>query len=179
MNIIYSLTFYFLFFPRFCYPQHYLLNDFKSSIAVVKRGMPIQEKFNYNCVTQSMEFMSGEEILRLEPISQVDTLYLDNHKMIPYGTRFLEVFHQSPEFTLLIDHKRKVKEDGKIGAMGIKDPERGTECGSSYFGCRLSPGLGKRGGTLYLSRRDILLAENRKEDETVPRSEIAGQASTG
>ena len=100
--------------------QHYLLEDFKTCIAVVKGGMPIQEKFNYNCVTQAMEFMSGTEILRLNPISQIDTLYLDGHKMIPYGTRFLEVFHRSPELTLLIDHKRKVKEDGKIGAMGIK-----------------------------------------------------------
>lgn len=64
--------------------------------------------------------MSGEDILRLDPISQIDTLYLEGYKMIPYGTRFLEVLYQSPEFSLLIDHKRKMKEDGKIGAMGIK-----------------------------------------------------------
>lgn len=100
--------------------QRYLLDDFKFCIAVVKGGMPIQEKFNYNCVTQSMEFMSGGEILRLDPISQIDTLYLDGHKMIPYGTRFLEVYYHSSEFSLLIDYKWKVKEGGKIGAMGIK-----------------------------------------------------------
>ena len=100
--------------------QRYLLDDFKLCIAVVKGGMPIQEEFYYNCVTQSMEFMSGREILRLDPISQIDTLYLDGHKMIPYGTRFLEVFFQSPEFTLLVDFKSKVIESGKIGAMGIK-----------------------------------------------------------
>ena len=100
--------------------QHYLLDEFKASIAVVKGGMPIQERFNYNCVTQTMEFLSGDDILRLEPISQIDTLYLDGHKMIPYGTRFLEVFYQTPAFSLLIDYKRKMKEDGKIGAMGIK-----------------------------------------------------------
>lgn len=100
--------------------QRYLLDDFKPCIAVVKGSMPIRERFNYNCVTQAMEFMDGESILRLEPISQIDTLYLDGHKMIPYGTRFLEAFYQSPAFTLLIDYKRKMKEDGKIGAMGIK-----------------------------------------------------------
>lgn len=114
-----------LFFSLSCWIQNviaqcYLLDDFKSCIAVVKGGMPIKEKFNYNCVTQTMEFLDGENILRLEPISQIDTLYLDGHKMIPYGTRFLEVFYQSPEFTLLVDHKRKMKEGGKIGAMGIK-----------------------------------------------------------
>ena len=102
------------------FAQRYLLADFKTCIAVAKGGIPIQERFNYNCVTQTMEFMSGEDILRLDPISQIDTLYLEGHKMIPYGTRFLEVLYQSPEFSLLIDHKRKMKEDGKIGAMGIK-----------------------------------------------------------
>ena len=109
----------FLMFQETC-AQRYLLDDFKVCIAVVKGGMPIQEKFNYNCVSQSMEFMSGADILRLDPISQIDTLYLDTHKMTPYGTRFLEVFYQSPEFSLLIDYKRKMVEDGKIGAMGIK-----------------------------------------------------------
>ena len=100
--------------------QRYLLDDFKPCVAVVKGGMPIQERFNYNCVTQSMEFICGGEILRLDPISQIDTLYLDGHKMIPYGTRFLEVYYHSLEFSLLIDYKWKMKEDGKIGAMGIK-----------------------------------------------------------
>lgn len=102
------------------YSQGYLLDEFKLCIAIAKGGMPIQEKFNYNCVTQAMEFLNGKDILRLEPINQIDTLYLDGHKMIPYGTRFLEVFYRSSEFSLLIDHKRKIIEDGKIGAMGIK-----------------------------------------------------------
>ena len=116
-----TLIFLFLFLPvQAIVAQRYLLNDFKPCIAIAKGGLPIQESFNYNCVTQTMEFMSGEDILRLDPISQIDTLYLDGHKMIPNGTRFLEVFYQSLEFSLLIDHKRKMKEDGKIGAMGIK-----------------------------------------------------------
>ena len=112
--LVFSLSFQVLF------AQRYLLNDFKPCIAVAKGGLRIQECFNYNCITQSMEFKSGDEILRLAPISQIDTLYLENYKMIPYGTRFLEVFYQSPTFILLIDYKRSLKEDGKIGAMGIK-----------------------------------------------------------
>ena len=116
-----KLFFLALSFPfQVLFAQQYLLNDFKPCIAVTKGGLPIQECFNYNCVTQTMEFLSGEERLRLEPISQIDTLYLEEHKMIPYGTRFLEVFYQSPAFSLLIDYKRSMKEEGKIGAMGIK-----------------------------------------------------------
>ena len=115
------LLFLFLFLSvHTSYSQAYLLDEFKVCIAIAKGSMPIQEKFNYNCVTQAMEFLSGDEILRLDPINQIDTLYLDRHKMIPYGTRFLEVCYQTVEFSLLIDHKRKMKEDGKIGAIGIK-----------------------------------------------------------
>ena len=100
--------------------QCYLLDDFKTSIAVVKGGIPIQEKFNYNCVTQTMDFLDGNQILRLDPISQIDTLYLDSHKMIPYGTRFLDMVYRSEVFSLLADYKRKIVNDGRVGAMGIK-----------------------------------------------------------
>ena len=100
--------------------QQYLLDKFKLSIAVVKRGMPIQEYFNYNCITQSMEFLSEGDVMRLTPINQIDTLYLGVHKMIPYGTRFLDVVYRSTDFSLLIDYKRKIINEGKVGALGIK-----------------------------------------------------------
>lgn len=96
------------------------MKEFKTCIAVTRTGIPIMEKFNYNCVTQVMEFINEDNVLRLNPISQIDTLYLDTHKMIPYGTRFLDVYYHSSRFTLLIDYKCKIKENGKIGAMGIK-----------------------------------------------------------
>lgn len=117
-KIIVFVSFLSLSFQGF--GQQYLLDDFKTSIAVVKGGMLIQEKFNYNCVTQSMEFLSEGDIMRLTPINQIDTLYLDTHKMIPYGTRFLDVVYRSSEFSLLVDYKRKIVNEGKVGALGIK-----------------------------------------------------------
>lgn len=101
--------------------QKYLLPNFKLCLATShKGGQPIQEQFNYNCESQTMEFLDGDAIMRLEPINQIDTLYLDTHKMIPYGTHFLEVLYTSPKFCMLIDHKRKAVNEGKIGAMGLK-----------------------------------------------------------
>ena len=135
--------------------QRYLLDEFKTCIAVAKGSMPIQERFNYNCVTQTMEFMSGEDILRLEPISQIDTLYLDGHKMIPYGTRFLEVFHRSPEFSLLVDYKRKMKEDGKIGAMGIKTQNGVQNVDHRTLGADYRQGW-ERGVDIYTYQDDTL-----------------------
>ena len=135
--------------------QRYLLDEFKTCIAVAKGSMPIQERFNYNCVTQTMEFMSGEDILRLEPISQIDTLYLDGHKMIPYGTRFLEVFYRSPEFSLLVDYKRKMKEDGKIGAMGIKTQNGVQNVDHRTLGADYRQGW-ERGVHIYTYQDDTL-----------------------
>ena len=135
--------------------QRFLLDEFKTCIAVAKGSMPIQERFNYNCVTQTMEFMSGEDILRLEPISQIDTLYLDGHKMIPYGTRFLEVFHRSPEFSLLVDYKRKMKEDGKIGAMGIKTQNGVQNVDHRTLGADYRQGW-ERGVDIYTYQDDTL-----------------------
>lgn len=101
--------------------QVYLLPDFELSVATGKHGnRPIQERFNYNCVTRTMEFLDNENILKLDPISQIDTLYLGNHKMIPYGTCFLDVVYISPEFSMLVDYKRRVVNKGKVGAMGLK-----------------------------------------------------------
>lgn len=109
-----------MFFSFQGFAQQYLLNDFMISIAVVKGGMPIQERFNYNCVTQTMEFIREGDIMKLTPINQIDTLYLGKHKMIPYGTRFLDVVYKSMEFSYLIDYKRKIVNEGKVGALGIK-----------------------------------------------------------
>lgn len=117
--------------------QKYLLPDFKSCIAISKNnGRPIQEKFNYNCETQTMEFLDGEYIMKLDPISQIDTLYLDTHKMIPYGTHFLEVIYVSNKFSLLVDHKRKAVNQGKTGAMGLKTQGTVENVDFSSFGGR-------------------------------------------
>lgn len=117
--------------------QKYLLPDFKLCVATTKNGgQPIQAEFNYNCVNQSMEFLDGEEIMQLNPISQIDTLFLDNHKMIPYGNHFLDVVYVSPQFCMLIDYKRKIVNEGKVGAMGLKTQGTVENVDFSSFGGR-------------------------------------------
>lgn len=96
----------------------YMLNDFTISIATAKHGIPIRAAFNYNCVKQEMHFEEDGEIFKLESINNIDTLYLGNHKMIPYAGRFLDVAYITPRYKLLIDHKVKKINKGKKGAMG-------------------------------------------------------------
>lgn len=97
----------------------YLLNEFTTSVATSKQGPPIKASFNYDCVKQQMQFEEEGEILKLESINNIDTLYLGDHKMVPYMNRFLEVVHIVPHYILLIDHKRKIINEGKRGAMGV------------------------------------------------------------
>lgn len=59
----------------------YLLPSYQESVASSKRGLPLKELFNYNCQTQRMEFKSGEDIMELADINNVDTLYLGTHKV--------------------------------------------------------------------------------------------------
>ena len=101
--------------------QEYLLPEFKIAVATVKKGgQPIQASFNYNCVTQTMEFREGENVMKLTPIQHIDTLYLDNHRMIPYGTHFLDVISRTFHYAFLADYKRVRINKGKTGGMGIK-----------------------------------------------------------
>lgn len=57
-------------------------------------------------------------ILKLEDINNIDTLFLGSHKMIPYAGRFLEMTRTTSDYTLLVDHKRRLINKGKKGAMG-------------------------------------------------------------
>lgn len=117
--------------------QEYLLEDFKTSIATVKKGgQPIQACFNYNCVTQTMEFREGTEVMKLTPIQHIDTLYLENHRMIPYGTHFLDVVSRTPKYAFLIDYKRTRVNKGKTGGMGIRTQGTVENVDFSSFGGR-------------------------------------------
>lgn len=96
----------------------YLLNDFTTAIATTKEGSPIRAAFNYDCAKQEMHFGEDGEIFKLESIENIDTLYLGEHKMIPYAGRFLDVVHITPQYKLLLDYKIKKANKGKKGAMG-------------------------------------------------------------
>lgn len=113
----------------------YLLPSYQESIASSKRGLPLKEFFNYNCQSQRMEFKSGEDIMELADIANVDTLYLGSHKMVPYAGRFLDVIYKSPAFSILADYKLRRVNKGKTGALGINTHMGGVDnVDLSYLG---------------------------------------------
>lgn len=96
----------------------YLLDDFTVSVASTKQGNLIRASFNYDCVKQEMQFEENGEVFKLESINNIDTLYLGNHKMVPYNNRFVDMVYDNPHYTLFVDYKRKIINAGKKGAMG-------------------------------------------------------------
>ncbi|MDL2222043.1 hypothetical protein LJC35_05780 [Parabacteroides sp. OttesenSCG-928-N08] len=111
----------FLLFPMMIQAQEqvkrYLIDEFTTAVATTK-GLPIRASFNYDCVKQEMQFEEDGEVFRLDNINNIDTLILDGHKMIPFANRFVEVVHTTDQYQLLLDHKIKINNKGKKGAMG-------------------------------------------------------------
>lgn len=94
--------------------SQYLMPEFTVSIAKMKQGLPLREKFNYDCVSQRMVFLDQDEIMALSNVEMLDTLFLGQHKMIPYLSRFLDVVYSGLSFSLLVDYKYKKVNEGKI-----------------------------------------------------------------
>ena len=107
----------------------YLIGKEIWSIATVKDGLPLRERFDYNCEKQRMEFLDQYNLnLELVDIATIDTIFLGNHKMIPYQNRFLEVYYKSPSYELKVDYKLSAANRGKMNrGMGIKTQANGIE----------------------------------------------------
>lgn len=107
----------------------YLLEENTLCIATMKAGLPLRERFNYNCESQRLEFLDEDGVNRelINP-EDVDTLYLGSHKMVPYQQRFLDVYYKAPAFELLIDYKLSAANKGKVNnGFGIKSQANGIE----------------------------------------------------
>lgn len=107
----------------------YLIGKEIWSIATVKDGLPLRERFDYNCEKQRMEFLDQYNLnLELVDIANIDTIFLGNHKMIPYQNRFLEIYYKSPSYELKVDYKLSAANRGKMNrGMGIKTQANGIE----------------------------------------------------
>lgn len=99
----------------------YLLPEFTTSIALMKNGSLIRERFNYNCETQQVEFIDDAgQLMMMEGAMLIDTLRLGTHRLTPYKEHFIDRQFTSPAFTFYVDYRVRVVQDGKIGAMGLK-----------------------------------------------------------
>lgn len=98
----------------------YLLPEFTHSVAKMKSGMPIRDRFNYNCETQQLEFLGeNNELMKMENVANIDTLWLGKYRLVPYQGHMISLKKRFGKNALYVDYKVKKLKQGSVGAYGI------------------------------------------------------------
>lgn len=114
--------------------SRYLLPEFTTSVARMKNGSFIRERFNYNCESQQVEFIDDSgNIMMMEGAMLIDTLKLGSHNLTPYKEHFIDRQYISDEFVFFVDYHVRVVEDGKVGAMGFKTHAGVQQVSRAYY----------------------------------------------
>ncbi|MDQ6815547.1 MAG: hypothetical protein M3040_17595, partial [Bacteroidota bacterium] len=96
---------------------HYVFPAFIEGTVRQKSGETNKALFNYNSVTEEMIFDQGGQQLALDKIENVDTVYIQNRKFVPFGNVFYEVA-TTGAMPLFIQHKTQLIPPGNNTGMG-------------------------------------------------------------
>ena len=96
----------------------YYFNDFTLGRVLLKNKQFANGKFNYDLVNHQMHYLDGNTDMIVENLSDIEVIVIDTVRFMPFTDRFLEVL-QGEQATLLLDREIKVREYGKVGAMGV------------------------------------------------------------
>jgi hypothetical protein len=95
----------------------YLYPAFYNGRVLMKDSTVHNRLLNYNAVTQEMVFIENNKKLAIANTSDVDTVYILNHKFIPAGKQFYEVAWKD-SFSLLISYAARIETIGAQGPYG-------------------------------------------------------------
>lgn len=93
----------------------YLYADFTEGRVLQKSGSVSKTTLNYNMLTQEMIFKQGEQLLALDKIKDIDTVFLNNTKFIPGDNMFYEVATQTPVALLIQYSSDIIPQGGETG----------------------------------------------------------------
>lgn len=95
----------------------YLFAEFYPATILFKSGAREQERLNYNVVKEKMVYVQEGRLKVLE-MTGIDTVYLGDKKMIPFGNTFCEVLAISPGM-VYIRHRFKISnKENPVGYGG-------------------------------------------------------------
>lgn len=97
--------------------HHYVLPAFMEGTVKQKSGESNKALLNYNSVTEEMIFDQKGQQLALDKIENVDTVYIQNRKFVPFGNVFYEVA-ATGAIPLFIQHKTQLIPPGNNTGMG-------------------------------------------------------------
>lgn len=98
--------------------NRYMFEEFTNGKVLMKNRGVVNTTFNYDWISQEINYMNGQEQMILTGLEMIDTVYMADRKFIPYGNIFLEVIPVGEDF-LFVNWKMDVKNKGKAGAMGM------------------------------------------------------------
>jgi len=106
--------------------SNYLFEEFKQGSVKFKNKAPAQALLNYDMLLQEMQFMQGENVMILQELNTIDTIFIEGRKFIPQRNVFLEKI-ETGSTTFFVEWKitvlSKLKEEGVgiISQMGATD----------------------------------------------------------
>lgn len=80
-------------------------------------GNKIKTKLNFNLLTEKMIFDNNGTKLAIKNIQDIDTVFVANKKFLVKNDLFFEVIYNA-DFDLYVEHKGKLKEEGKKSGYG-------------------------------------------------------------
>lgn len=96
----------------------YLFDTFKPSTVKMKNGSRAETAFNYDGNKQEMVYYVNDQLMILDGIEKIDTIYIEKRVFIPFRKNFREIIRLSSG-ELQIDWKIKRLYLGKKGAYGM------------------------------------------------------------
>jgi hypothetical protein len=105
--------------PQFLFPS------FTKGIVKMKDKREMTAILDYNTVDEEMIFNQQGVYMKLDNPQEIDTVYLQNRKFIPFDDAFYEVVANGP-CPFYIQHKSRYTPVGTTTAYGIKSQTLGT-----------------------------------------------------
>lgn len=99
--------------------QKYLFGDFTNGTVLMKNKTVVNTSLNYDWYSQEMNYYENGELMILQGLEMIDTVYIADRKFIPYNNLFLEV-NPIKDGNLYIAWKNKVVNTGKEGPLGTR-----------------------------------------------------------
>lgn len=110
----------------------YLFPEFTKGTVKFKSGSPISTLMNYNTLSEKVVFQQNGKYLDMINNGNVDTVFMQSKKFIPFDKVYLEVVLDAP-IKLFIEHKSDVLEPGRPAAYGGTSQTSSSTRVSTYF----------------------------------------------
>jgi len=99
------------------HPEQFLFPEFSRGKVSMKTGGDIDLVLNYNIISEKIVFVQNGKILGLGKPGSVDTVYIQDKKLVPVGKAFFAVLAGSP-VSLLIQYKGLIRQPPKMDSYG-------------------------------------------------------------